>query len=48
MFDIKTLKNCYAWGWINDDYLDRLVGLGQISTAEKDIITGKKIVSINK
>lgn len=47
MFDVKTLKNCYAWGWINDDYLDRLVGLGQISADDLPEIKSTKIVGIN-
>lgn len=46
MFDIKTLKSCYAWGWIDDAYLDRLVELGQLSSEDLPEIKGTKIVSI--
>lgn len=46
MFDTKTLKSCYAWGWINDAYLDRLVELGLLSSEDLPEIKGTKIVDI--
>lgn len=46
MFDVKTLKSCYAWGWIDDTYLDRLLELGQISADDLPEIKGTKIVDI--
>ena len=47
MFNANTLKSCYAWGWIDDAYLDRLVALGQISVDDLPEIKGTKIVDIS-
>jgi len=48
MFDIKTLKACFLWGWIDEDYLARLVEMGKLTESEQDMITGKNVISITK
>lgn len=48
MFDTKTLKACFLWSWIDEDYLAQLVQLGKLTESDKDVICGKNVIPLKQ
>ena len=48
MFDVKTLKACFLWGWIDEDYLAQLVEMGKLTESEQDMITGQNVIPLKQ